>query len=234
MTAPNNPDAMDSRTLRSLIAEGWEENGPAWAQAVHAGAIASRVECTNAAILDEILASGAARVLDIGCGEGWLCRALESRGIVSFGIDASVNLVERARSQGGMFEILDYSALLEQGPPFTGCSWVCNFALIHEEDGPVLAQAARRYLGRSDTLIIQTMVQPAVALPEGATTGWQPGSWLGCGPCFGRTIPWFYRDQASWTALFQAHGAQSVQARVVCDPISRAPTSLIVVARDFV
>ena len=36
-------------------------------------------------------------MLDIGCGEGWLARALEAEGIRVTGIDAVPGLIERAR-----------------------------------------------------------------------------------------------------------------------------------------
>jgi len=56
---------------------------------------------TNRAILDTVLALRARRVLDIGCGEGWLGRALGAEGVAVTGIDAVDSLIAEARRLGG-------------------------------------------------------------------------------------------------------------------------------------
>ena len=49
--------------------------------------------------------------LDVGCGEGWLARALGPLGIRVHGFDAVPQLIEAARrAGGGTFERLSYEA----------------------------------------------------------------------------------------------------------------------------
>ncbi|MQK16826.1 class I SAM-dependent methyltransferase, partial [Escherichia coli] len=63
--------------------------------------IESRRLVTDAAIIEAALALRPRRALDIGCGEGWLCRALAERGVAMCGADASPALIATARAVGG-------------------------------------------------------------------------------------------------------------------------------------
>ena len=51
-------------------------------------------------------------VLDIGCGEGWLVRALAERGIRAIGVDVVPSLIERAtQAGGGEFRVASYEMI---------------------------------------------------------------------------------------------------------------------------
>jgi 2-polyprenyl-3-methyl-5-hydroxy-6-metoxy-1,4-benzoquinol methylase len=77
-----------------------EKNAPAWTQSVRGGRIESRVQITDKAIIDAIMARSPRTVLDIGCGEGWLARALAARGVGVTGVDVVPGLVEAAQRAG--------------------------------------------------------------------------------------------------------------------------------------
>src|SRR5687768_5760335 len=83
------------------IIASWETNADAWASAVREQRIASRAAGTDQAILDAVRRQPAGRVLDAGCGEGWLARALGAHGYEVTGFDASEGLIDRARARGG-------------------------------------------------------------------------------------------------------------------------------------
>jgi len=84
----------------SIIAS-WHVNAAPWTGAVRAQRIESRRLITDRAILEAILDRAPGQVLDIGCGEGWLARALSRHGIAVLGVDAVPELIEQARAAGG-------------------------------------------------------------------------------------------------------------------------------------
>lgn len=63
------------------IVESWQNNAEAWTAAVRERRIESRTLVTDRAIVDAVLSRSPRHVLDIGCGEGWLGRALADRGV---------------------------------------------------------------------------------------------------------------------------------------------------------
>lgn len=90
----------------------WQTNAEPWTQAIRNNEIESRRTVTNQAMADAILEWAPTRILDAGCGEGWLCRALRERGLETLGIDATPALVESARSQDpGRYDVMDYTEL---------------------------------------------------------------------------------------------------------------------------
>ncbi|HSK40392.1 MAG TPA: hypothetical protein VK943_11555, partial [Arenibaculum sp.] len=60
----------------ATLADSWTANAGLWTQAVRSGAIASRRLATDDAVVRAVAARRPRRVLDLGCGEGWLARAL--------------------------------------------------------------------------------------------------------------------------------------------------------------
>ena len=80
------------------ILESWHRNADAWSAAVRERRIESRALATDQAITEAVLGRAPRSVLDIGCGEGWLARALAARGIQVLGIDANPVLTARARA----------------------------------------------------------------------------------------------------------------------------------------
>ena len=81
--------------------QSWITNANAWTTAVREKHIASREQVTNQAIVQAILDLAPTRVLDVGCGEGWLCRTLAEKGLALTGIDGSPPLIDAAQALGG-------------------------------------------------------------------------------------------------------------------------------------
>src|SRR5690606_12652005 len=96
--------------------------------------IASRIAVTDAAIVQAVCAAGPASVLDIGCGEGWLARALAARGMAVTGVDAVPALVAAARQAGsGRFLPMTYADLAAGALAERFDALVCNFSLLGED-----------------------------------------------------------------------------------------------------
>lgn len=82
--------------MGNQILTSWEENAAEWVNIIDREGIASRT-ITNQAIVDAIVNYNPKNVCDIGRGEGWLTRKLNSDGIKTTGVDGTLQLIENAR-----------------------------------------------------------------------------------------------------------------------------------------
>lgn len=191
-TNPNNTALLDS----------WRSNARRWTRAVRTGEIVSRISCTNDAILNAIKRLGPSRVLDLGCGEGWLCRSLTSAGISCTGIDASRELIEIARASDtqSWYVPLSYSELVRDAAPI-GKDFdviVANFSLL---DATVeeLFTALPKFSGARARLVIQTL--HPFHIPGTYRTGWKEETFGGSGTSDWSPMPWYFRRLTDWIAL---------------------------------
>jgi 2-polyprenyl-3-methyl-5-hydroxy-6-metoxy-1,4-benzoquinol methylase len=211
----------------------WDTNAAAWTSAVRERRIASRRAGTDDAIIAAVLAAGPSRVLDVGCGEGWLARALSMRGCRVVGIDASVALIDAARILGGAtFETMTYSDLhsraAELGARFDAV--VCNFSLLEADVSPVL-KTLREVLNPRGRLVIQT-VHPWVANgDEHYVDGWRVEEFADFGLDFKEPMPWFFRTLTSWLDVISAAGFRIVRADEPIEAASGRPLSLLIQAQ---
>ncbi|PSR11828.1 MAG: hypothetical protein DA408_10025 [Bacteroidetes bacterium] len=100
----------------------WQANSQAWIDTIDHQEIASRRVATNAAIVAAVQQTRPRRVLDVGCGEGWLSRALHQGGTTAVGIDGVPALVAAARSRGGgpTYHCYSYDQLRQEPLPAIG------------------------------------------------------------------------------------------------------------------
>ena len=224
------PDAAPEQGLRS----SWEANADAWTEVVRSGGIESRRLGTDAAMLDALARLAPRRVLDVGCGEGWLARALGAAGAEVVGVDGSEALIRRARELGGgRFEVASYEELC-RNPDLPGGSYdaaVCNFSLLGEEPAPLLRSLAGR-LAPGGRLLIQT-VHPWTACGDAAyRDGWRTERWDGFGNRFPQPMPWYFRTLETWVRCLHDAGLRVRELREPPHPVERRPLSLLFVA-DF-
>jgi 2-polyprenyl-3-methyl-5-hydroxy-6-metoxy-1,4-benzoquinol methylase len=211
------------------VIDAWSQNTDPWTAAVRGGEIASRVLVTNAAIVEAVRARAPRTGVDLGCGEGWLVRALPEVEMV--GVDAIAGLVEAARAAGGgTFCQLSYEQIAAGELHMAADVAVCNFSLIGDEAVRGLVQAAPSYLRPGGHLIVQT-VHPVMACGDAPyADGWRDGSWAGFSSAFRDAAPWYFRTVGSWLALLVECGLRVVELREPLHPDSGKPASLILVA----
>ena len=206
----------------------WNAHPDTWNRPGSDGPAQSPRAITDAAIV-EAVASGlppGGRVLDAGCGDGWLARALAAMGAVVHGIDADPAQIEAARTQGqATFAVLAYEmaatdpALL--GGPFDAV--VFNDSLPGDRIRGTL-RAAAESLDVGGRVLIHTAHPVALAMTY--EDGWhEPGTTLGGG--YATTDPQYRRTFAGWLAELDAVGLRLAHCREPRHPETGAPLSLI-------
>jgi 2-polyprenyl-3-methyl-5-hydroxy-6-metoxy-1,4-benzoquinol methylase len=212
------------------IIDSWGKNAAPWVAAVRKGEIESRLLVTNQAIVDAVRNLSPASGLDIGCGEGWLVRALA--GIDMVGVDVVPGLVEAARrAGGGDFHVMSYEDIARGQLKLQVDVAICNFSLLGDESVAGLFRAAPTYLKPGGTLVVQTM-HPLMACGDAAyADGWREGSWAGFSDGFTDPPPWYFRTLASWIKLFSEHGFQQLDVREPLHPHTGKPASLILMGQ---
>jgi 2-polyprenyl-3-methyl-5-hydroxy-6-metoxy-1,4-benzoquinol methylase len=220
----------DGPAAEASLEHSWRANAAAWSDAVRERRIASRRVGTDAAIVDAVLHMQPRRVLDLGCGEGWLARTLGARGIEVVGVDASPELVESARALGGaQFETTSYAGLASRRADLGRFdAAVFNFALLAEDLRTPL-QATRALLAPRGRLLVQT-VHPWIARGDAPyIDGWRIETFEDFGGAFKEPMPWYFRTLASWSAAIRDNGF-AVERWIEPVDSSGTPLSLLLVA----
>lgn len=212
----------------------WHDRGnvAAWSRAVRERRIASRRLVTDAAVVSTVCTRSPRRVIDLGCGEGWLVRALAERGIDALGVDAVPALIEVARAAGGgRYRVMDYAAVAAGELRERADVVVCNFSLLGCESVDALLRAIPSLLSPAGVLVIQTL-HPWSACGEAPyRDGWREGSWTGCGDGFGEAAPWYFRTLAGWQQAFLAAGLALVAVDEPLHPETGRPVSILFTLR---
>lgn len=214
------------------ILDSWDSNADAWTRAVREQRIESRRVATDAAIVAAVLAHHPKRALDVGCGEGWLCRALAAEGVSVVGLDASASLVQSAIASGTPdVRHLAYSALVQNDAGLGQFdAIVCNFALLDDDLTPLLT-ALRNHLSPRGRLFVQT-VHPWTAVGDGAyQDGWRLETFAAFGGEFAAPMPWYFRTLASWVGVLDASGLAIERIDEPVHQQTQRPLSLLIAAR---
>lgn len=229
----------ESDSQEQQITKSWEANAAAWTHAVQSGEIASRRLATDDAIIRAVLRHRVRRALDVGCGEGWLARALSERGVEVFGIDGSASLIAAAREKGGgMFEKVSYQQLiagaggnvLPDSPGFDGI--ICNFALLGEEIMPLLAALRGQQRAEGGKLFIQTVHPFTVCggAEQPYVDEWRVETFDSFGDgTFPEPMPWYFRTVGSWVEQVSRAGWHLLECNEPLHPETRRPLSLLLI-----
>ena len=214
------------------IIESWHTNATPWTDAVREQRIESRKLVTDRAVVDAVMSRQPASVLDIGCGEGWLVRALAARGVHTVvGVDVVPALIDRARAAGGgEFRIASYEGIARGELDLTVDVAVANFALIGNEAVDALIATVPTLLPPGGALVIQTL-HPVIACGDQPyIDGWRSGSWAGFSDDFSDPAPWYFRTLATWVRLLASSGLRLSDLREPLHPTTGMPASVIFVA----
>ena len=218
--------------LEAQLQRSWIENATAWTGAVREGRIASRRAGTDAAIVEAVRKFPPCPVLDLGCGEGWLARALSAEGYTFTGIDASSSLIEEAsKSGGGTFLKMSYEDLVGdhsiEGP--FGLV-VANYSLLGRSIQPLL-EKINSLLVKDGGLIIQTL-HPLSQDPDARDeAGWRTEAFTDLGDGFTAGMPYYFRTFSRWVEDLTAAKFAIVHGREPLHPETGRPLSLLIVAR---
>lgn len=216
----------------STLLQSWHHNAQSWIEAIRNGTLESRVQVTDQAILLAILGRQPERVLDLGCGEGWLLRALAKRGIEAVGVDGDGTLVEAARAAGSApVHVASYEQLVEaQVDIGGGYDLICaNFALLHQDIIPLLA-AMNALLASGGALVIQTLHPWTVAAGD-YQDGWREETFAGFKGQW-QPMPWYFRTLSSWLNALDMAGFRLAGLQEPQHPQSPVPQSLLLVAEQ--
>jgi 2-polyprenyl-3-methyl-5-hydroxy-6-metoxy-1,4-benzoquinol methylase len=213
------------------ILDSWNKNVTAWVKAIQTKQIESRELVTDQAIIDAVLSLGTSKILDIGCGEGWLVRELAAQGLQVTGIDAVQGLVDKARQLGdGTFTVLEYENISASSIDQQYDLAICNFSLLGKESVEHLFKTLPSILNKSGYFIIQTL-HPNISCGElGYVDGWREGSWAGFSDEFSDPAPWYFRTIGSWLSLFINNGFRVEVVKEPLNPKTGQASSLLIVA----
>ncbi|MBF8723220.1 class I SAM-dependent methyltransferase [Pseudomonas guariconensis] len=219
-------------TPDTTLQGSWQHNAQAWIQAVRSGAIESRRQVTDQAILLALMSRQPQRVLDLGCGEGWLLRALAERGIEATGVDGDATLVEAARAAGSsnVYQATYEQLIQTQVDVGQGYDLVCaNFALLHQDIIPLLV-TMRNLLTPGGALVIQTLHPWSMANGD-YQDGWREETFAGFAGQW-TPMPWYFRTLSSWLNALDMAGLRLASLQEPQHPQSPVPQSLLLVARS--
>jgi 2-polyprenyl-3-methyl-5-hydroxy-6-metoxy-1,4-benzoquinol methylase len=147
--------------LAHLTRERWETNTDYWVKVIRERRDRYRTELTDPAVLDAVGPCAGLRVLDAGCGEGYLARGLAASGADVVGVDACQSLVEAAESlvfdgPGSVsFACASVDALPLQSGSFDLV--VCNHLFSHLYDPSLAIREFGRVLRSGGRLVILTL-----------------------------------------------------------------------------
>lgn len=214
----------------STLLQSWHHNARAWTEAVRSGAIESRRQVTDQAMLLAVMGRQPERVLDLGCGEGWLLRALAERGLEAVGVDGDPTLVEAARVAGSSpVHVASYEDLVEAKVDIgRDYDLICaNFSLLQQDIIPLLA-AMNALLVPGGALVIQTLHPWSVAAGD-YQDGWREETFDGFKGQW-QPMPWYFRTLSSWLNALDMAGLQLTGLREPQHPQSPVPQSLLMIA----
>ncbi|MBW8243177.1 class I SAM-dependent methyltransferase [Muricauda oceani] len=212
------------------ILDSWNRNAKEWIKIIQNNAIPSR-KFTNPAILDTIKQLDGKKIVDIGCGEGWLTREMKNLGWEAMGLDATEVLIMQARKQSDQnFEVFTFEEIIAEKtiPNGTFDAAVFNFCLYQKNDIKKLLSNTLDQLSKNGTVVVQTL-HPYFLLQNNLPykSQWLSDSWKGLPGNFKDGHSWYARTFGDWILeLNQIENSNFEFVEIVND--EEKPVSLII------
>lgn len=215
--------------MKNEIQQSWDKNVDEWDRIIESNQIPSR-KFTNQAIIYELKELDAFKILDCGCGEGWLTRAVTSLGKKAIGIDSTVGLIAKAKAKSNnSFYTLSYEEIIDGKtiPELPFDAVVFNFCLYQKENLSILLKKIKNMLVPGGYIIIQTL-HPyfLVQNGHGYTSQWLTDSWKGLPGNFVEGHSWYARTFEDWNLVFTESDLKTVQIKEVLNS-EKQPISII-------
>ncbi len=193
--------------------------------------IPSRDAGTDDAILAAISTHSPRRLLDVGCGEGWLCRqSVQTLGCEATGIDGSSQLIADAQcaDPNGRYEVITYQELMDGGVSFEAPFDVIvfNYALF-DEDAPSLLAAIRPHLSAMGVVIIQTLHPWSLEQGQDYRDGWRNEDFSAFENQNWTAMPWYFRTLSSWHQVVRTAGLALLKLEEPMASFNGQPLSLL-------
>ncbi|MDO3381576.1 class I SAM-dependent methyltransferase [Gilvimarinus algae] len=220
-------DGNEARILKS-----WTHNVTPWTTAVRQQRIDSRRLVTDTAIVEAVLSFAPETVLDIGCGEGWLLRALSQQVQRGLGVDATEALIAQARAAGGgEFRHASYDTLVRCAAGERFDLAVANFSLLGKASVTKVFADMQQLLVPGGVFIVQTLHPQESCGKAPYVDGWRDGAWPDTDGTLTDPPPWYFRTLASWIGLFLDGGLELLGVREPLHPATGRPASILFIAR---
>ena len=221
--------------MKNQVLQSWQQNAVEWIKVIEDQKIASR-QVTNAAILEAMKKECPAYVLDLGCGEGWLTRALNKQHILTVGIDATAALIAYARQRSDAVYYIQSFEEIIAGNALAGAPYqaiVLNFCLYLKEETPALLNVLHQYLMGRQLIFIQT-IHPCFNLDEHEPyqDRWIANAWKGLPSGFILPFAWYYRTLGSWIEMLTSCGLAVKTIHEPIDHDTKKPISIIFVCQS--
>jgi 2-polyprenyl-3-methyl-5-hydroxy-6-metoxy-1,4-benzoquinol methylase len=213
------------------LIESWHKNAAPWIVAIEEQQIESRKLVTDRAIIDAVVSQNGCKVLDLGCGEGWLTRELTALGMDVLGTDTIPEFIDRARMSGSQrFELLSYEEIAGGKLSEKFDVVAANFSLLGQASVTGLFRSIHSLLNPQGTFIVQTLHPLLVCDNFTYADSWRSTSWDGFSSGF-TPAPWYFRTMATWVQLYTANGLSIVEIREPINPQTGKPAAAIFIGK---
>ena len=193
--------------MNSDIKLTWEKNAEEWIKAIQNETIESR-QFTNKAVLDTVQEISPSKIVDMGCGEGWLTRALSDTDIEVTGIDVTDKLIiEAKKKDASNFFELSFEEIIN-GKPIPNSPYdaaIFNFCIYFKSELKKLLTKTLDSIVNNGCIVIQT-VHPFFLIQGNLPykSQWLDDSWKGLPGKFEDGHCWYARTIEDWFKILSS------------------------------